>query len=92
MPSAKPLSMYTPQSTCCAVSADPHKDFHNAEIDNIVISLGVFTGRGVWIEHPSGTDANISQTGKLLSFKKGVIEASPDGPAASALPEEIRLL
>ncbi|CAE6955300.1 GIP [Symbiodinium natans] len=75
-----PGHVYTAINLLHNVSADPHKDSHNAGIDNVVISLGGFTGGGVWIEDAAGRDKcpfpSVSQIGKILSFKKGVIQFS----------------
>ena len=36
------------------ITTGPHRDFHNADQDNAVISLGGFTGGGVWVEESGG--------------------------------------
>ena len=75
-----PGHVYTTINLLHNVSADPRKDSHNAGIDHVGISLGGFSGWGVWVEDPAGKDKcpfpSLSQIGKFLSFKKGVIKFS----------------
>ena len=41
---------YTTLCIYSKVTTGPYRDFHNANLDNAIISLGGFTGGGVWVE------------------------------------------
>ena len=67
---------YTTLCIFSNITTGPHRDFHNADQDNAVISLGGFTGGGVWVEESGGTTpcpGDPSKLGKVLNFKNGVI-------------------
>ena len=67
---------YTTLCIFSNITTGPHRDFHNADQDNAVISLGGFTGGCVWVEESGGTTpcpGDPSKLGKVLNFKNGVI-------------------
>ena len=67
---------YTTLSIFRNVLTSCHKDFHNAHLDNVVISLGGFSGGGVWVQDPSGSvpcPSDSSLLGKVLTFRNGVV-------------------
>ena len=71
-------------------STQPHRDFHNAPIENSVISLGGFRQGGIWIQDGAGntpcpTDPAL-KNGRILSFKNGVIKFSAKDVVHSTQP------
>ena len=73
----------------CIFSNGPHCDFHNANLDNAIISLGGFTGGGVWVEESGGTipcPGDPSRLGRVLSFKNGVIRLRAKSVTHATMP------
>ena len=67
---------YTTFSIFNNVATGPHKDFHNAHLDNVIVSLGGFTGGGVWIQESGGSTPcpdDPSLLGRVLNFRNGTI-------------------
>ena len=84
-----PLFGYTTFSIFNNVATGPHKDFHNAHLDNVIVSLGGFTGGGVWIEESGGSTPcpdDPSRLGRVLNFRNGTIRLRAKSIVHSTMP------
>ena len=80
---------YTTLCIFSNVTTGPHRDFHNANLDNAIISLAGFTGGGVWVEESGGTTpcpGDPSKLGRILSFKNGVIRLRAKSVTHATMP------
>ena len=85
-----PNQVFTTLTLFSNTSNQPHRDFHNAPVENSVISLGGFRQGGIWIQDSSGstpcpTDPTL-KNGRTLSFKNGVIKFSAKDVVHSTQP------
>ena len=80
---------YTTFSLFNNVATGPHKDFHNAHLDNVIVSLGGFTGGGIWIQESGGSTPcpdDPSLLGRVLNFRNGTIRLRAKTTVHSTMP------